>query len=176
VSDLFAEPDDAAPLELAERKELLQSWITHRADLNEAERANILKGAAWARGRRGRKPEDLLTAVFVAKPHQEMFGEVWKWAGSFRTSERNIGIGAYRIQPDLAALLGDVRYWIEHETYSSDEIAVRLHHRLVSIHPFPNGSGRHARLLADLLIERLGGAPFTWGAALPMSVRCARPM
>ena len=86
-----------------------------------------------------------------------------KWAGTYRLTGRNIGIEAYRIPEELVAMLGDVRYWGEHKTFPPDEIAIRLHHRLVAIHPFPNGNGRHARLIADLLIERLGSQPFSWG-------------
>ncbi|CAH2400870.1 mobile mystery protein B [Mesorhizobium escarrei] len=163
MSDLFAEPEDARPLEPEEREGLLQSWITHRGDLNEAEQENILAGVAWARGRRGRKLQDILSIDVAMTLHKRMFGDVWKWAGTCRTTARNIGVDAYRIQTDMAALFGDVRYWVENGTYSPDEIAVRLHHRLVAIHPFPNGNGRHARLMADLLIERLGGEPFSWG-------------
>lgn len=164
MTDLFREPQDATPLEAEEREQLLQSWITHRADLNRAEEANILDGAAWARGRRSRRPANMLSAGFVAQLHTRMFGDVWKWAGAWRTTPRNIGVEAYRIGTDVAALLDDVRYWVEHETYPPDELAVRLHHRLVAIHPFPNGNGRHSRLMADLLIERLGGTPFSWGS------------
>lgn len=163
MSDLFAEPEDATPLEPEEREGLLQSWITHRGDLNIAEQENILAGAAWARGRRGRKPADILSIDFALSLHKRMFGEVWKWAGTCRTTARNIGVDAYRIQTDMAALFDDVRYWMANGTYPPDEIAVRLHHRLVAIHPFPNGNGRHARLMADLLIERLGSEPFSWG-------------
>lgn len=163
MSDLFQEPDDATPLEPGEREGLLQSWITHRGDLNEAEQENILAGAAWARGRRGRKPQDILSTEFALNLHKRMFGDVWKWAGTCRKTERNIGIDVHRIQTEMAALFDDARYWVEHATYPPDEIAVRLHHRLVAIHPFPNGNGRHARLMADLLIERLGGEPFSWG-------------
>lgn len=164
MTDLFREPEDATPLEAEEREQLLQSWITHRADLNLAEEANILDGAVWARGRRSRRPADLLSAGFVTRLHKRMFGDVWTWAGTWRVTARNIGVDAYRIATDVAALVDDVRYWVEHETYPPDEMAVRLHHRLVAIHPFPNGNGRHARLMADLLIERLGGTPFSWGS------------
>lgn len=163
MSDLFAEPDDATPLDGEEREGLLQSWITHRRDLNEAEQENILKGAAWARGRRGREPRDILDTGFALTLHKRMFGDVWGWAGTCRTTARNIGIEAYRITVEMAILFDDVRYWVENGTYEPDEAAVRLHHRLVAIHPFPNGNGRHARLMADLLIERLGGEPFSWG-------------
>lgn len=163
VTDLFQEPEDATPLEPEEREGLLQSWITHRSDLNEAEQENIIKGAAWARGGRGRKPANLRNIGFALALHKRMFGEVWKWAGTFRRTSRNIGVDAYRIPIETAALFDNVRYWIEHETYPPDEIAVRLHHQLVAIHPFPNGNGRHSRLMADLLIEALGGEPFSWG-------------
>lgn len=164
MTDLFQEPDDATPLEPQERDGLLQTWITHRQDLNAAEQENITDGAAWARNRRRLPVDRMLTEEFMRMLHRRMFGDVWQWAGSFRTTERNIGIQAYRIAIELAALLNDARYWIEHKTFSPDEIAIRFHHRLVAIHPFPNGNGRHARLVADLLIEKLGGAPFGWGS------------
>lgn len=162
MTDLFEEPDDATPLEPEEREGLLQTWITHRSDLNEAEQENIVKGAAWARSRRQRNA-DILNEGFARSLHRRMFGDVWQWAGTFRQTERNIGIEAHRIPNDIGMMFDDVRHWVDHETFPPDEIAVRLHHRLVAIHPFPNGNGRHARLMADLLIERLGGQPFTWG-------------
>jgi Fic-DOC domain mobile mystery protein B len=163
MTDLFQEPEDATPLEPQERDGLLQTWITHRRDLNEAEEENIVEGAAWARGRRRLPLERMLSEDFMRTLHKRMFGDVWQWAGTFRSTERNIGIQAYRIGTELASLLSDIRYWIDHKTFPPDEIAIRFHHRLVAIHPFPNGNGRHARLAADLLIERLGGAPFSWG-------------
>jgi Fic-DOC domain mobile mystery protein B len=163
VTDLFQEPEDATPLEPQEREGLLQTWITHRRDLNEAEQENIVAGAVWARGRRSRRPIDLLTVDFALALHKHMFGDVWRWAGAWRETGRNIGIDAYRIETEIAALFADVRYWLENRTYPPDEIAIRLHHRLVAIHPFPNGNGRHARLMADLLVERLGGTSFSWG-------------
>ncbi len=165
MTDLFQEPDDATPLEPHDRQALRQSWITNRQDLNEAEEANIAKGFAWANGRRSLKPGDLLTTDFVRTLHKQMFGDVWSWAGDFRTRDVNIGnVEAHRIPVDLPAMLDDMKYWADHQTLAPDEIAVRLHHRLVEIHPFPNGNGRHARLMADLLIQRLDGQPFTWGS------------
>jgi len=163
VTDLFQGSDDATPLEPGEREGLLQTWITHRRDLNEAERDKIVNGVAWARRARGLDAAGLLNDAFARALHKRMFGEVWKWAGTYRQTERNIGIAAHRIPTEMAALFDDARYWVEHATYPPDEIAVRLHHRLVFIHPFPNGNGRHARMMADLLIERLGGEPFGWG-------------
>lgn len=164
MTDLFQEPDDATPLAPEEREELLQTWVTHRRDLNEAEQENIVKGAAWARRIRGLSVAGILDDAFVRALHKRMFGDVWRWAGTYRQTERNIGIDAYRIASELATLFDDVRYWVENETYPPDQIAVRLHHRLVAIHPFPNGNGRHARLMADLLIQLLGGEQFSWGS------------
>lgn len=170
MTDLFQEPEDGTALEPEEREGLLQSWITYRRDLNEAEEENIVSGAAWARSRRGRNPLDLLSADFAVMLHQHMFGEVWDWAGTYRRTGRNIGIDAYHICTEIVTMFDDVRYWVENGTYPPDEIAVRLHHRLVSIHPFPNGNGRHARLIADLLVERLGGKPFSWGGGSLASI------
>lgn len=164
MTDLFQEPEDATPLDPGQRDALLQSWIANRRDLNEAEEENIVKGAAWARRRRGGEPIDLLTDAYVRTLHRQMSGDVWKWAGTYRKNELNMGIDPTRIPGDMPAMLDDVRYWVENKTYSADEVAVRLHHRLTLIHAFPNGNGRHARMMADLLIERLDGTPFSWGS------------
>jgi len=165
MTDLFQEGEDATPLDPDLRKDLLPTWITSRSDLNEAEQENILKGGAWARRNR-RTPEatDILTDNYVKTLHERMFGEVWRWAGSYRQNELNIGIAPHLVPAAMPELLGTVRFWIEHKTFAADEIAVRLHHGLTQIHGFPNGNGRHAREMADLLIERLGGEAFTWGS------------
>ena len=160
LSDLFDEPADATPLEPEEREGLLQTWITYRRDLNEAEQTNIAAGTAWARHVRRR---DLLAEKFLRQLHKRLFGDVWAWAGEFRRTERNIGIEPVRVPVELRTAFDDARYWIEHETFPPDEIAVRLHHRLVAIHPFPNGNGRTTRLMGDLVAARLGQEPFTWG-------------
>jgi len=161
MSDLFQEPDDATPLAPAERDGLKLTWITTRADLNAAEQDNIDAGAAWAfRSRRA----NILTVAFSIALHRQMFGQVWDWAGHYRTTERNIGISPYRIGTETAQLFDDAAFWVANETYEPDELAVRLHHRLVFVHPFPNGNGRHARMMADLLIRRLGAPPFSWGS------------
>ncbi len=161
MSDLFQEPDDATPLVPAERDGLKLTWITTRADLNAAEQDNIDAGAAWAfRSRRA----NILTVAFSIALHRQMFGQVWDWAGHYRTTERNIGIAPYRIGTETAQLFDDAAFWVANETYEPDELALRLHHRLVFVHPFPNGNGRHARMMADLLIRRLGAPPFSWGS------------
>ena len=160
MNDLFDEPADATPLEPEEREGLLQTWITYRQDLNEAEQTNIAAGTVWAWRLRRR---DLLTEEFLRQLHKRLFGKVWAWAGEFRRTERNIGIEPVRIPVELRTAFDDARYWIEHETFPPDEIAVRLHHRLVAIHPFPNGNGRTTRLMGDLVVARLGCEPLTWG-------------
>jgi Fic-DOC domain mobile mystery protein B len=161
VSDLFEEPDDATPLTPEEKRELIPAHIAYRSELNEAEQENIARAQDWALARR----RDLLTEKFIKDLHGRMLGDVWRWAGQFRTSERNLGIPHSEIPVAVRQLIDDTRFWIGHKTYPSDEIAVRFHHRLVHIHPFPNGNGRHARLMADLLVMSLGGERFSWGSA-----------
>lgn len=160
-ADLFDQDDAATPLTPEERDGLIPSYITLRHELNEAEQANILAAGEWAFAR----TREVLDEKFLKGLHKRMFGRVWRWAGAFRLTERNIGVAPHRIAVELRTLLDDCRYWIEHGTYPPDEIAARFHHRLVSIHPFPNGNGRHARLATDLLLARLGQAHFSWGQA-----------
>jgi Fic-DOC domain mobile mystery protein B len=168
MTDLNQEPEGATPLSPDQRADVKQSWITTRDDLNKAERDNIVKGAAWARSRRGRNPLDLPTPDFALELHRRMFGEVWGWAGTYRKKETNPGIDPHRIHLDAPMMFDDVRYWIKEKTYPPDEIAVRMHNRLTFIHIFPDGNGRHARMMADLLVERMGGETFSWGGA-PLS-------
>jgi len=161
VSDLFEHPDDATPLTPEEQRDLLPSYIAYRSELNGAEQENIARGQDWALKSR----RDPLTAKFVTDLHKQMLGDVWRWAGKLRKSDRNLGIPFYEIPTALRLLIDDTKAWIEHKSYPPDEIAVRFHHRLVQIHPFPNGNGRHSRLMADLLIMKLGGERFSWGSA-----------
>jgi Fic-DOC domain mobile mystery protein B len=159
---LFDEDDDAnTPLTAEEREGLIPTYIALRAELNEAEQIGIANAERWAFSRR----RVILETAFLQQLHKRMFGDVWKWAGQFRTSARNIGIDAYRIPVELRSLCDDTRYQIANTTYAPDEIAIRFHHRLVFIHAFPNGNGRHARLAADLLARQLGAQRFTWGSA-----------
>ena len=161
MTDLFDEPDNATALTPEERHELIPAHITYRHELNEAEQENIASAQDWALARR----RNLLTEKFIKDLHRRMLGDVWRWAGKFRRSDRNLGVPYYEIPVALRQLLDDAIAWIEHRTYARDEIAVRLHHRLVQIHPFPTGNGRHSRLVADLLVMQLGGERFTWGSA-----------
>lgn len=162
MTDPLFEADDEAntPLTPEGREGLIPTYITTRAELNEAEQENIAEADLWAFAR---KRGDVVDVDFLMSLHRRMLRRVWKWAGTQRTGELNIGVAPHRISVDLHTLIGDVRYWIEHGAYPADEIAIRFHHRLVAIHPFPNGNGRHARLAADLLIVQLGGRRFSWG-------------
>jgi len=158
----FDYPEGAAPLNAHEVEGLLPTHITTRAEIDRWEQDNINEALAWIEGY---KPKALLTESFMKLFHKKMFCNVWKWAGEFRQSEKNIGVPWYNISVELKTLCDDVKYWIENKTFPEDEIAARFHHRLVKIHLFPNGNGRHARLVADLLLENvLDKPPFTWGS------------
>jgi Fic-DOC domain mobile mystery protein B len=159
---LFDEDDDAnTPLTAEEREGLIPSYITLRRELNEAEQANIAAALKWLSSRK----RNVLDEKFLRTLHKRMFGQVWKWAGDYRRTARNIGVDAWRIPMDVAQAIDDAKFWITNQTYPPDEVAVRFSHRLVAIHPFPNGNGRFSRLVGDLLAKQLGRPPFSWGSA-----------
>lgn len=153
-------PPGATPLNPEEQEGLIPDYITTHGELNELEHQNIQDGIHWVRSRRS---IDITNLSFVLELHKKMFGQVWKWAGTTRRSDKNIGVPWTQIITCTAQLLGDVSYWLQHKTFPIDEIAARLHHRLVEIHLFANGNGRHARLMADLLLELNDQEPFSWG-------------
>jgi len=153
-------PPGATPLDADELASLIPGHITKQGELNEWEQLNIVHGENWARKQR----KGILNESFLRQLHKQMFGETWTWAGMFRKTDKNIGVDWLHISVELKKLLDDVGYQVEHGSFPEDEIAVRFHHRLVAIHPFPNGNGRHARTMADLLVERLGRPRFTWGS------------
>lgn len=151
------------PLSEEELEGLKIHSISTRGELDEFEQLNIQKAIEWTIGKKI-KPEQLFSEKFMLDLHKKMYSDVWKWAGSFRNSEKNIGIKSYKIGIELKQLLDDAFYWCQNNTYSNDEIAIRFKHRLVSIHCFPNGNGRHSRLMADLIMEKLFNENyFTWG-------------
>lgn len=154
-------PPGSTPLEDEDLQGLIPN-LTTQGELNEFEAQNISDAIVWAKRSRTLK-RDLLSVSGFKLLHEKMFDQTWKWAGEFRKRETNIGSPLERIQNDLAVLLGDVQYWLKNETFALDEIAVRLKHRLVAIHPFANGNGRHSRLVADLLMEFNQQSAFTWG-------------
>jgi Fic-DOC domain mobile mystery protein B len=152
----------ATPLDPDEAAALVPVHITTQADLNAWEQANIVLGDRWATRQKKRV---LLDEGFVRDLHRQMFDRTWKWAGTFRQSNKNIGVDWPQVSVKLRDLLDNTRYQIENHVFNEDEMAVRFHHQLVLIHAFPNGNGRHARLMADLLITRLGRPRLTWGGA-----------
>jgi Fic-DOC domain mobile mystery protein B len=135
--------------------------VTLRHELNELEQQNIIAASVWTNERRHNPVKE----AFARNLHCRMFGKVWRWAGIYRTSNKNLGVDYADIVPRLYQVLDDVHYWIEHDTHPPDETAVRFHHGLVAIHPFPNGNGRWSRLMADILAARLGQPRFTWGGS-----------
>jgi Fic-DOC domain mobile mystery protein B len=154
-------PVGATPLDEDELSDLIPEHVTTQTQLNELEQANIARSDNWTSKTSIKVVAD---ETFLRRLHKEMFGDVWKWAGNFRKTEKTIGVAPDQIAIRLRDLCNDVRAWVEHSTYSPDEIAARFHHRLVYIHPFVNGNGRHARIAADLLLEKnLHQAKFTWG-------------
>ena len=158
----FIYPEGATPLDPNEIDGLLLTHITTRSELDRWEQDNINEALSWLEQR---KPNDILNESFMKRLHKRMFGNVWKWAGKLRRTEKNLGVPFYQISLEVKKLCDDVEYWIENKTFPDDEIAARFHHRLVFIHLFPNGNGRHARLIADILLENvLAKPPFTWGS------------
>lgn len=155
----------ATPIDPDEALGLIPVHITTQADLNAWEEMNIVEGANWIKRQ---KITQSLNEGLVRELHHRMFNQTWLWAGTFRKSAKSIGIDWPQIAVALRNLLDNTTYQIEHQTMSIDEIAVRFHHQLVLIHAFPNGNGRHARLMADALIMSLGGERFTWGGNKPI--------
>lgn len=156
--------DGETPLDPDEMEGLKHPHIQTRGELNQLEHHNIQEGYKWLT--RQRKHKDIISEAFLLDLHYQMLGQVWSWAGSFRRTEKNIGVDPLVIGVELRNLLDDVKYWIEHGTYSREEFAARFHHRLVKIHLFPNGNGRHARVMTDVILETiLDVLPIEWGAS-----------
>ncbi len=153
------------PLSEEEKEGLRIKSITTRGELDEVEQRNIEEAILWIIGRRKRfTVDEIITEEFIKELHRRMLNEVWEWSGEFRNSDKNIGVSKYQIGIELRMLLDDCKFWITENTYVPDEIAIRFKHRLVSIHCFANGNGRHSRLMADIIIEKIFRRPvFTWG-------------
>lgn len=152
----FDYKDGQTPISEEEKVGLKIKSITTQGELDEFEQFNIEKAVEWTI-RTKLNPEKILTERFIKDLHKRMYGDVWKWPGDFRQSEKNIGIPWIQIGIELKNLLDDTKYWIENKTYSPEEIAIRFKHRIVSIHCFPNGNGRHSRMMADIIIESVFG-------------------
>lgn len=150
----------ATPLNPDEIAGLIPSDIATQGQLNQAEQQNILRGELWVFEK---QHKDILNETFIKKLHKKMFADVWRWAGKYRTTNKNIGIDWPHIPEELYKLFADTKVWIELKSYGWQELAVRFHHRLVWIHPFPNGNGRFSRTMTDLLLTLHRQERFTWG-------------
>ena len=150
----------ATPIDLTEAAGLIPSHLALQRELNEYEEANIIEATVWLFARRRGDPLD---EKFIHLVHRRMFNQTWRWAGQARRSNKNLGVPWYEVPVRLRQLVGDVRTQVEHQAFPPAEIAARYHHRLVAVHVFPNGNGRHARLMSDLLLMELAGRKFEWG-------------
>jgi len=151
-TNLVDYPDGATPLDPDELDGLKFKHVSTRGELDQLEQAGITEGLKWLDKQ---KNPDVLSEAFVLELHKRLFGSVWKWAGTFRRTEKNIGVDPIQVAIQLRQLLDDAKYWVEHGTYSPKELAARFHHKLVFIHPFPNGNGRHARIMADAVLTKI---------------------
>lgn len=152
--------EGATPLDPNEIDGLIPSYISTQGQLNAAEQVNIAEARVWAMGK---NHDDVLSDSFIRDLHKRMFKDVWRWAGIYRKTEKNIGVDPRQVAIQVRDLCSDAAYWIQNQTYFWDEIGARFHHRLVLIHPFPNGNGRHARLATDVLMNVHRQPMFTWG-------------
>ena len=153
--------DGATPLDYDEITGLIPTHITTKGELDALEFENIARALPWMKTI---KAEKVLTADFICRLHKKMFCDVWKWAGKFRRTNKNIGIHHKDVPVEVHKLCLEAEDWLEFQSYIPEEFAVRFHHRLVFIHPFSNGNGRHARVMADLIMEKLfNREPFSWG-------------
>jgi Fic-DOC domain mobile mystery protein B len=153
------------PLEEEEKAGLLIPTIATREELDAFEQNNIEEAMQQVLNR-SVMAEVLLTEKFIRHLHKQMFGDVWAWAGKFRKTDKNLGVDKWQIATTLKTLCDDTLFWIRNDTYAPDEVALRFKHSIVSIHCFANGNGRHSRLMADLIINKLYNKPlFSWGAA-----------
>jgi Fic-DOC domain mobile mystery protein B len=155
--------DGQTPLDEDEKKGLLIKSIATRGELDEFEQQNIEDAIQWSLTRKF-KSEQILSETFILALHKRMYKNVWRWAGEYRKTNKNIGVDKLEIPVALRSLIDDASYWLENNVYEPDEFALRFKHKLVSIHCFPNGNGRHSRMIADIIIEKIYQLPvFAWG-------------
>ena len=153
------------PLDEEEKNGLRIPTIAIRQELDEFEQQNIEDAMLWVFNK-SLNAEIVLTEKFICDLHKRMYGQVWSWAGKFRKTDKNLGIDKWKIPVELRALCDDALFWIKNQTYNNDEITLRFKHRLVSIHCFSNGNGRHSRLMADIIISKVLNQPiFSWGSS-----------
>jgi Fic-DOC domain mobile mystery protein B len=156
--------DGNTPIRPEEAEQLIPR-ISTMAELNEYEALNIVQAREWAFNDRTMKSNNPLEEPYVHVLHARMFDKVWKWAGTYRKNELNIGCDPREIVQRIPQLLGNTQHWIDQKVFPIDECILRFHYDLVSkIHPFANGNGRHARMIADVVAVKYGRPEFSWGA------------
>ena len=137
-------------------------WVQTIDQLNLVEAENILKAYKKYFLRPLNYKNKWFTLSFLKRVHLEMFGNIWKWTGLFRKTTTNIGTKPHLIPSELALLCEDVKFWPESSSIDVLQQSIRIHHRLVKIHPFINGNGRHARFIADLFLHTLNAKRPLW--------------
>jgi Fic-DOC domain mobile mystery protein B len=156
--------DGNTPIRSEEAEQLIPR-ISTMGELNEYEALNIVQAREWAFNSRTMKSTNPLQEAYLRTLHSKMFDKVWKWAGTYRKNELNIGCDPCEIVQRIPQLLGNTQYWLDQKTFPIDECLIRFHYQLVSkIHPFANGNGRHARMIADVISVKYGRSEFSWGA------------
>ncbi|MGH2831412.1 MAG: mobile mystery protein B, partial [Solirubrobacteraceae bacterium] len=166
VRSIGPEPSGATPLQQEDLQGLIPDFVATRADLNQVEFENITRAIPWARRQAlSFGAEGILDYGFMLTLHRRMFGDVWRWAGTQRSRVTNIGVQPHLIVTQSRLALDDAKFWHTQKVFTADELAARIHCRLVAVHPFPNGNGRATRMMADLYLTSIGTAPFTWGPA-----------
>ncbi len=154
----------STPLDHDEAEGLLPTHITTQAELNAWEQLNIARADEWAISRRRRSASTILTPRFAEQLHCRMFDETWAWSGHYRRTDKNMGVPASQVRVALRERLADAMQWRVDQAYSLDDTAARLHYQLVIVHPWPNGNGRWARLMADALLHADDQPRFSWGS------------
>lgn len=172
MTAIFEEEDGNTPLSPEEQLDLIPP-LTTRGELNQAERLNINEARVWGLRRSTLARDDIVTDVFGRELHKRMFNQVWKWAGRYRVSEKNLGWEPHRLTEGVRNVFDDAKYWLANGTFSIEEAAVRFHYQLVQVHPWPNGNGRHARLMADIIMAASAKPELTWGARTVLAAKGA---
>ncbi len=170
MTAIFEEEDGNTPLSPEEELDLIPP-LTTRRELNQAERLNINEARVWGMRRSTLVRDDIVTDVFGRELHKRMFNQVWKWAGRYRVSEKNLGWEPHRLTEGVRIVFDDAKYWLANGTYPVEEATVRFHYRLVQVHPWPNGNGRHARLMADIIMAASGKPELTWGVRTDLGAK-----
>jgi Fic-DOC domain mobile mystery protein B len=166
MRNIGPEPSGATPIEDEDLEGLIPDFVATRADLNQVEFENITAALPWGQVQaRALGPAGILDYGFMLRLHRRMFGDVWTWAGTLRWRIANIGVEPHLIAEQSRQLLDDAKFWHAEAVFGHDELAARIHCRLVTVHPFPNGNGRCTRMMADLYLVAVGREPFSWGSA-----------